>query len=113
FTALRKYNYDYLHGWLMRMDAFDPQSNIGPALAAYVYSAVPDSPDKIRRLVDYLLTHARRDPAQNWWWLYQACSLANHKVGDKAWALEIAKELAASGAPNLPLWARQMPAYIH
>jgi hypothetical protein len=43
----------------------------------------------------------------------QAVYLANHKLKDKDWALELAYKLASTPRNDVPLWVKQMPAFIH
>ena len=113
FTALRDYDYQELAQWFALLDQLDPVSNYIPSLAGYYYSHTQNRQDTIY-VVRYLVKHAMRDPKRKWWWLAQAVYIANHLLEDKALALEIAYQLA--NLPQtviMPLWARQMPAFIH
>jgi hypothetical protein len=111
FTALRHYDYANIQAWLHLLDRFDNRSNAGPSLASYLYGSI-DNPHKIRHMMNYLLEHGRSDPKTKWWWLSQAAYMAKEKIKDDDLALSISYEVANSNAPNLPLWARQFPAFI-
>jgi hypothetical protein len=111
-TALKNYNYKKLAQWFTLMDSLDSQSNFIPSLASYYFSQTQNKPD-VRYIVDYLDMHGSRDPAKKWWWLSQAVYLSNHVLNDKARALEISMKLAKAPGKDIPLWARQMPAFIH
>lgn len=110
-TALNRYNYANVYAWLHLLDKFDMRSNVAPSLAAYLYGFLND-PEKVRYMMDYLLEQGRRDPKTKWWWLSQAAYMAKEKLKDDDLALKISYEVANSGAPNMPLWARQLPAFI-
>lgn len=113
FTALKDYNYEALSKWFYLLDKLDSKSNFVPSLASYYYSQT-QTPEDTRYIVSYLRDHVKKDPAGKWWWLSQATYIANHRLKDKKLALEVAYELAAT--PNhvdMPMWARQMPAFIH
>jgi tetratricopeptide (TPR) repeat protein len=112
FTALYKYDYNKLYLWFHLLDQLDPRSSHLAALASYYYSQ-SQNPNNLRYMVDYLEEHTR-DPAvwrEKWWWITQAVYLANHKMGDTARALTLAKRL--EGVKGIPMWAQQLPAFIH
>lgn len=110
-TPLKDYDYSLLSKWFHLLDVLDSKSNFIPALAAYYYSSTQYAPDN-KYIVDYLEAHADKDPYNKWWWYSQAVYIAKHKLDNKQRALEIAYKLAASPNPNIPLWTRQMPAFI-
>ena len=113
FTALKDYNYESLSRWFYLLDKLDSKSNFIPSLASYYYSQT-QTPEDTVYIVQYLRDHVKKDPRTKWWWLSQAVYIANHRLKDKKLALEVAYELAAT--PNdvdMPMWARQMPAFIH
>ena len=96
----------------MLLDSLDSSSNFVPALASYYYSQTQTKTDTIY-VVKYLRQHANKNVREKWWWLVQATYIANHILKDKKLALEISQELAnAPNDINMPLWARQMPAFI-
>lgn len=112
FTSLRQYDYSKLGHWFLRLDELDARSDWIPSLASYYYGMTPRSEDTIH-VVDYLEQHADRDPAKKWWWYAQATYIANHKLNDKDLALKLAYKLADAPNPKKPIWAREMPAFIH
>lgn len=109
FTALYKYDYSKLYHWFRLLDNLDDSSNYVPSMATYYYGQTQKS-DDVKYIVDYLLEHAAHRPKEKWWWLVQASYLANHKLKDKQLALEAVLPLA--DVEGIPLWARQMPAFI-
>ncbi|MFN7038150.1 MAG: hypothetical protein ACK4OM_01075 [Alphaproteobacteria bacterium] len=111
FTALKNYDYNKLSKWFFLLDTLDDKSNFLPAIASYYYSQTQNTPD-VRYIVDYLDYHASKDMANKWWWMSQAVYLANHKLKDTDLALKLAYKLAKSPG-KLPMWAREMPAFIH
>ncbi len=113
-TPLKDYDYTVLYAWWLLLDALDAQSNIIPALASYYYSASQESLRDVPYVVRYLEQHADRYPAVKWWWYAQAAYLARHKLHDMDLALRLANKLAnIPKEVKMPLWARQMPAFIH
>lgn len=110
FTALYKYDYAELQRWFYLFMHLDNSSDWIPSLASYYYSQTQFRPD-VRYIVDYLYDFAADRPEQKWWWLTQAAYLANHRLEDKDLALKMATPL--THARNIPIWAQQMPAFIH
>ena len=110
FTALKKYNYQFLYEWLTLLDHLDSRSNFTPSIASYIFGQTQTSED-VRYIVDYLETHAEKDLETKWWWMYQAVYLANKRLGDSKKALDLAYKLSSTKA-DIPMWARQMPAFI-
>jgi hypothetical protein len=111
FTALKNYNYQKLSEWFNLLDHLNSKSNFVPAIASYYYSQTQNVPDT-RYIVNYLEKHSLKDLEHKWWWLAQAVYIANHKLGDKQLALRLAYKLAETPG-KVPIWARQMPAFIH
>ena len=113
FTALKDYDYKSLSRWFYLLDTLDSKSNFVPSLASYYYSQTQTPADTIY-IVEYLRDHVKKDPRNKWWWLSQAVYIANHRLKNKELALEVAYELAATPDDvEMPMWARQMPAFIH
>jgi hypothetical protein len=110
FTALKEYDYPKLYQWFTLLDKLDNKSDYIASIAGYYYSQTQNTPDVIH-VVKYLDEHSSRYPEKKWWWLSQAVYLANHKLKDKKLALDLAYKLAAT--PGIPMWAKQMPAFIH
>jgi hypothetical protein len=111
FTALKLYDYKKLSAWFYLLDKLDDKSNFLPSIASYYYSQTQHTPD-VKYIVDYLEFHSMKDLANKWWWLSQAVYLANFKLKDNQRALELANKLAQTPG-KIPMWARQMPAFIH
>lgn len=111
FTALKEYNYNQLYHWFTLLDSLNATSHFVPSMASYYYSQTQHKPD-VRYIVRYLDEHASKDLYHNWWWLGQAVYLANFKLKDKVLALQLAKKLASIPRTDIPLWTKQMPAFI-
>jgi hypothetical protein len=113
FTALKNYDYQELIKWFYLLNDLDKTSNYPPTMAAYYYGQTQNANDTIY-IIDYLYNHAKTDLRNKWWWLVQAVYLANHRLKDKQLALKIAYTLnSVPKDVDMPLWARQMPAFIH
>jgi hypothetical protein len=110
-TPLADYDYARLGDWLDLLDRLDPEARYAPTLAAYYFGQTPD-PDGLRRIVAYLSRVGARDPARNWRWLTHAAYLARHRLRDLPLALAIARNLAGLSPDEVPLWVRQMPAFV-
>ncbi|MCB9988875.1 MAG: hypothetical protein H6868_06020 [Rhodospirillales bacterium] len=112
-TNLSAYDYDRLGRWLMLMDQWDPRSDFAPYLAAFYFGAVPDT-EKLTPVVTYLEKASEYPGAEKWRWLGQAVYLARFRQNDLETAQRLAKKLAAMAEKNddMPMWARQMPAFI-
>lgn len=111
-TALKDYDYNKLSQWFFLLDTLDNMSNFVPAIASYYYSQTQRKED-VRYIVDYLEAHASNSPEKKWWWMAQAVYLANHRMNDKPRALELALKLSKLEGKNIPIWAKQMPAFIY
>jgi hypothetical protein len=112
FTPLKDYNYHQLYYWFVLLDSLDHRSNFVPSIASYYFSQTQRTED-VRYVVDYLDQHASKDLYHKWWWMAQAVYLANHKLKDKDLALKLANKLAKTPRDDIPLWTKQMPAFIH
>ena len=105
------FNFDFLRGWLDLSDQLDERANIVPYLAAYYYSAVKDE-ERLRVIIDYLSDIGRKPIAGKWRWLAHATFLARHRLGDYELALKLARDLSALEGEGLPLWTKQMEAFV-
>ena len=110
-TPLADYDYARLGAWLDLLDRLDPKARYAPTLAAYYFGQTPDS-EGLRRIVAYLNRVGARDPARNWRWLAHATYLARHRLHDLPLALAVARHLAGLPEGKVPLWVRQMPAFV-
>lgn len=109
-TPLSQYNMQRVYLWASAMDTLDDESNVVPTLAAY-YFAKTQKTEKARYMVDYLYEHASKRPEKKWWWLTQAAYIARHVLKDEDLALKVSTPLIK--AEGIPMWARQIPAFIH
>ena len=112
FTALREYDYNKLYHWFKLLDTLDSRSHFVPSLAGYYYSQTQNTPD-VKYVVQYLEENAEKDLYNKWWWMGQAVYLANNKLKDKELALKLSYKLAATPRDDVPMWVKQMPAFIH
>lgn len=110
-TNLRDYNYQILRDWFDLSFELDPRANYIPSLAAYLFGSVKQA-DHIKHLVDYLAKVGEVDEAQNWRWLSQAVYIARFELDDQPLALKLAYRLAALNQPDMPIWTKQMPAFV-
>lgn len=110
-TPLKDYDYERLGRWFALLDEFDPKSNYLPVLVGYYFSQSQNTED-VRVVVDYLTGIATRDPKRNWRWLAHAVYLARHRIGDMRLALDLAYRLAGLDVSGLPIWTKQMPAFV-
>lgn len=111
-TNLADYDYEALGKWLRLGHVLDPQSNFLPFLAGYFFGAIREHPEKLPPIIDYLELAAGDGRGNKWRFLGHAAFLARFKMNDMDRALELANKLAAFDRPDMPLWARQMPAFI-
>ncbi|MCB2082246.1 MAG: hypothetical protein KDD76_06370 [Rickettsiales bacterium] len=113
-TPLKDYDYTKLYQWWNLLDKLDSASNMVPALAGYYFVASQEVMRDVPYVAKYLEEHADRDPEHKWWWYTQAVYIARHKLNDLDMALRIANKLASlPKSVKMPIWARQMPAFIH
>jgi len=110
-TPLDQYDYERLGPWFMLQHQLDPVSNYMPYIAAYYYGAT-QRPEDVGPIVDYLELVGDSTEGIKWHWLAQAVHLARYNLNDLDRALELAHKLAALDRPDLPHWARQMPAFV-
>ncbi len=109
FQAL---DYGRLTAWLSRILALDPGGQYPLHAASRVYAETPDAA-KTRLMLDFVDEEFLKDPEHRWVWLAHAASIAKHGLHD----LELARRYAAAiqqhaRGPQVPLWARQMQAFI-
>ena len=111
WTPLKDYDYQRLGQWFALLDGFDPRSDYLPVLVGYYFSQSPE-PDHLRVVIAYLVRIATNDPRRNWRWLAHGVYLARHRLKDMNLALDLAYRLAGLEAPGLPIWTKQMPAFV-
>lgn len=110
-VPLKDMDYDAVVAWLRATEALDPVSDLVPALAMH-YFGQSQNPAQVAQVVGFLRGHGMHDPDRKWRWLAHAVFLARHRADDLPLALDLATELAALPAPEMPVWARQMPAFV-
>lgn len=108
---LRQFDYDRLAQWFDLLLAMDARGQYVPVLAGFVFGLTPD-PEQARKVAVFLRIVALANPERQWRWLAHAIYLARHRVKDVPWALGMARELAALPGTDLPIWTRQMAAFI-
>ncbi len=110
-TAFKNYDYDRLTQWFYLADSMDPHSDFVPMLAAFYFGAV-EEPEKLKPLIHYLHDAGSRPEGEKWRWLAQAVYLARYKVKDADLAYKWSLQLASFPKPEMPIWTKQMPAFI-
>jgi len=111
-TPISQYNYDYVVGWLNGLQSLDSRANYHFILAARYFSYTSHK-DDLRRIVDFLVVNATRDPERHWFWLAQAVELSDHRLGDTERALQISLRLSAYDFDGLPSWVWLFPAVLY
>lgn len=110
-TPIKNYNFERLAQWFFLGHALDPRADALPFLAAFYYGGSQD-PTKIRPVLEYLKIAGNSAEGDKWRWLAHGAYLARFKLKDPDLALEMAQILSAIPNPDMPVWARQMPANI-
>lgn len=112
-TPLKSYNYVRLGEWFKHLHALDPAADHVPMLAAYYFGATRVVGD-VKHIVDYLGAIGRNPVGEKWRWLAYATYLARYRMDDVQRALDLAYVLARMELldDEMPIWARQMPAFI-
>jgi hypothetical protein len=112
FAPLKNYNYHNMHQWMNMLDSLNHKSNVTPHLATYYYSNTQNKKDLIY-IIDYLEMHSDLDFDNKWLWLTQAALLANDDYKDSKKALFLAEKLANKSSDKMPIWTKQLPAFIY
>jgi hypothetical protein len=110
-TPMRRYNYDYVMGWLDALQTLDARSQFHTFLAAHYFSQTPNAGD-VRRMVAFIVQDAAANPTSKWQWFVHAAVMAQRQLEDLPLALRIAEQMAAYDLPDVPPWARMFPAVI-
>lgn len=111
WERLQNYNYERLAEWLFLSFSLNERSDFLPFLTAYNFSANKDA-DELIHIVRYLERASDGVGPEKWRWLAQAAVIARFKMNDLELALELAEKLTARDDPDLPYWARAMPAFV-
>jgi hypothetical protein len=109
----RMADYDLVHvvEWLKVLDTLDPDANHHLKLAAQ-YFAQTQNPSTLDPLISYIQQAVALSPARRWRWLLHAIYLAQAKRQNLPWAAALAAQLSAINAPDMPIVARQMGAFL-
>ncbi|MBY0511317.1 MAG: hypothetical protein K2P94_14335 [Rhodospirillaceae bacterium] len=110
-TPLRDYNYDNVLAWLQAAQEMDPSAQHHLFLAARYFSQTSNTHD-VRRLVAFIVDDVAKAPDYKWYWLTQAVSMAEIRLNDLPYALQIAQRLAAYNPPDAPHWVLMFPAVL-
>ena len=105
-------DYDRLTDWLGRIVELDPVGQYPLHAASRIYAEVPNQ-EKQRKMLDFVYRKFSADPDRRWPWLAHAAAIAKHQLHDLPLARQYAAGIQrlATGA-HVPLWARQMEAFI-
>ena len=108
----RDLDYDRLEAWLARVLELDPLAQYPLMAASRLYAEVPDEA-KQRSMLEFIYRQFLLDPNRRWPWLAHATALAKHRLHDLPLARRYARAIQQHAvAANVPLWARQMEAFI-
>ena len=104
----RELDYRRARGWLERWLSLAPRSEYPLLLAVRVYGQVAD-PARQRIMLEFARRAFVEQPATRWRWLAEASILAEHRLGDRRLALQLARTLTAHTRPGqVPHWARDL-----
>lgn len=105
-------DYERLIHWLDLILKLDPEGQYPLHAASRLYAEVRN-PDKQRRMLEFIFDKFHEDPNRRWPWLAHAAAIAKHELKDLPLARKYAAAIQANAtAPSVPLWARQMEAFI-
>jgi hypothetical protein len=110
-TALKNYDMNSVADWLWLTYKFDRMSHYAPTLGSYYFGATQD-PSKLRPVIQYLAVAGNTTERELWRYLAQAVYLARFRLDDQVLALDLAYKLAALNGRNMPIWTKQMPAFV-
>jgi hypothetical protein len=108
----RRLDFPRLVQWLRAILDTDPRSGYPLFAAARIYAEVND-PARARVMYEFVHQAFLEDPNRRWPWLAHVALLAKHRLRDLALARRFAADLERlTTAPDVPLWATQMEAFI-
>ncbi|MEZ5823238.1 MAG: hypothetical protein R3C97_00355 [Geminicoccaceae bacterium] len=110
-TPLLLYDYDRVAAWLDVVDRLDREAEHVMVMATF-YFALATDPAKVRRMVEFVVEAFERRPEKRWRFLAHAAFLARFRLHDRDYALAIARRLASLDIEGLPIWTKQMPAFV-
>ena len=110
--TFQQLDYERLTAWLEKLLQLDPAGQYPLMLASRLYAEVGNE-TKQRQMMDFVYAEFLKDPGRRWPWLAHVAILAKHRLKD----LPLARRYAAAiqqyaDSPDVPLWARQMEAFI-
>ena len=105
-------DYSRVKAWLGSVVELDPDGQYPLMAASRLYAEVPQQ-NKQREMLDFVYEQFFKDPNRRWPWLAHGAAIAKHRLND----LPLARKYAAAiqehaTGENVPLWARQMEAFI-
>ena len=105
-------DYGRLIRWLDLVIELDPSGQYPLHAASRLYAEVRD-PAKQRKMLAFIYEKFLSDPNHRWPWLAHAAAIAKHELKDLPLARSYAAAIQAHATgPKVPLWARQMEAFI-
>ncbi len=105
-------DYDRLIDWLGKILELDPAGQYPLHAASRLYAEISNQ-EKQRKMLDFVYQRFLADPNRRWPWLAHAAAIAKHQLKDLPLARQYAAALQAHAtAPGIPLWAKQMEAFI-
>jgi hypothetical protein len=110
-TPIKDYDMKNVAQWLRLTYAFDKKSRYAPTLAGYYFGATQE-PSELRPIISYLRIAGNSSENELWRYLAQAVYLARFQLKDQTLALDLAYQLAALDGPDMPMWTKQMPAFV-
>ena len=112
-TPIKDYDFEKLGKWFWLLNSLDPASDHVPMAAAYYFGGTR-TPKDVAVVVKYLSVIGDSPVGEKWRWLAHAAYLARHRMNNLDLALELSYKLARLRPLDreLPMWARQMPAFV-
>ncbi len=111
-VPFRNLDYARLVNWLSVSLALDPRSNYPLFAASHVYAEVR-SPDRQRKVLDFIYAEFLRAPDRRWPALAHAALIAKHRLKDLPLALQYARSVdRLTTSPDVPIWAKQMEVFV-
>jgi hypothetical protein len=108
----RDLDYDRLEAWLARILELDPKGQYPLLAASRLYAEVPVEA-KQRSMLEFVYRQFLLDPNRRWPWLAHVTAIAKHELHDLPLARRYAHAIQRyATAENVPLWAKQMEAFI-
>jgi hypothetical protein len=110
-TPMRDYNYDNVIAWLQSLQALDLHAQAHTYLAAHYFSLTPKLND-VRHIVEFINDDAQKLPQEKWAWFTQAAEIAEVRLHDLPYAIELSERAATTDVSEIPAWVRLFPAVL-